>query len=169
MVPGEAVSKSAWSHMSGRYKNVVVLKDCFLSGDWFIIVCLHQGPKLTFARLEILLILFWNICASKMKYILFLWYSTSFRRNRWLNHLLKNHHLCSQKYKHWLYFPLYIQDKGTLVFSLISIINLFMDFSKVGVGWKYRRGCTCGKPMHAFLCLSFWLGFIFGKHISYYS
>ena len=98
-----------------------MLKDCFLSGDWFIVIALHQGPKSTFARLEILLILFWNICASKMKYILFLWYSTSFRRNRWLNHLLKNHHLCSQKYKHWLYFPLYLQDKGTLVF--VSCIN----------------------------------------------
>ena len=53
-----------------------MLKDCFLSGDWFIIIALHQGPKSTLTKLDILLIVFWNMGASKKKDGLFLQFST---------------------------------------------------------------------------------------------
>lgn len=65
-------------------RECAMLKDCFLSECWFIINALHQGPNSTFSRHDILLILFPNICASKMKDRL-LWYYTSFCRNGWLN------------------------------------------------------------------------------------
>lgn len=72
------------SHLWEIRENVAMLKDCFLSECWFIIIAPHQGPNSTFSRHDILLILFPNICASKMKDRLLRYY-TSFCRKGWLN------------------------------------------------------------------------------------
>ncbi|KAL6327455.1 hypothetical protein AAG906_019768 [Vitis piasezkii] len=62
-----------WTFKSWKIATILCLAICgtMYMGDWFIIVALHQGPQSTLARLDIFLILFHNMCASKIKDRLF--------------------------------------------------------------------------------------------------